>query len=411
MIGYGITVTVLPYYAERIHGLAGVSQQVIALHTGILTSVYALAQLIASPFIGRLGDRVGRRPVLLAGLAGMALTQVAFALTSSLLILYALRVLSGLATAGLLVAAGASVADLTSEADRVRGMAWFGTAVSLGFVAGPVLGGLLSRPGVLAGPGGLRIEGYSLPFLAAGLLALIVFAAAWRVLPESERLGGRPAGAGRSAHRRGLQGLGSLLVLVAVSQFGVALFEGTFVLFARNRMPMGPERAGVVFMVCGLVMAVLQVWAVEMLSRLVPALLQVAAGLALMGLGISSLVTTRAFSLVLVYVTVLAAGSALITPNLSALVSSRAAHAGAALGLNGSATSLGQFAGPLLGSILLGWHPSSPFLLGGALLLATGAVVGFTRPRSSPGLATPANPGVAVVGDESRPGREDPHQG
>ncbi len=147
MIGYGITVPVLPYYAERIHGLAGVSQQVIALHVGILTSVYALAQLIASPFIGRLGDRVGRRPVLLAGLAGMAVTQVAFALTSSLPLLYALRVLSGLATAGLLVAAGASVADLTSEADRVRGMAWFGTAVSLGFVAGPVLGGFLSRPG------------------------------------------------------------------------------------------------------------------------------------------------------------------------------------------------------------------------------------------------------------------------
>ena len=196
MIGYGITVTVLPCYAERIHGLAGVSQRVIALHVGILTSVYALAQLIASPFIGRIGDRVGRRPVLLAGLAGMALTQVAFALTSSLLILYALRVLSGLATAGLLVAAGASVADLTSAAGRARGMAWFGTAVALGFVAGPVLGGVLSRPGVIAGPGGLRIEGYALPFLAAGLLALIVFFAALRVLRESEVAASRPSGRG-----------------------------------------------------------------------------------------------------------------------------------------------------------------------------------------------------------------------
>jgi MFS transporter, DHA1 family, multidrug resistance protein len=135
-------------------------------------------------------------------------------------------------------------------------------------------------------------------------------------------------------------------------------------------------------MVYGLVMAVLQVWADKMLSRLVPALLQVATGLALMGLGISLLVTTRTFSLVLVYVTVLAAGSALINPNLSALVSSRAAaHAGAALGLNGSATSLGQFVAPLLGSILLGWHPASPFLLGGALLLAAGAVVRFTGSR------------------------------
>ncbi len=386
MIGYGITVTILPYYAERVHGLAGVSDKVIALHVGILTSVYALAQLVASPFIGRLGDRFGRRPVLLAGLVSMAVAQVAFAFTRSLPILYGLRVLSGLATAGLLVAAGASVADLTSEPDRVRGMAWYGTSISLGFVAGPVLGGVLSRPGVILGPGGLRVEGYSLPFIAAGLLALIVFFVAARVLPESmpDSLR-RPRRAGRGTHQRGLHGLAFLLVLVVVSQFGLALFEGTFVLFARNRLSMTPGRAGLVFMVCGLVMAVLQVWAVKVLSRFVSAPIQVAAGLGLMGAAIAALVATRSFFLVLALVAVLAAGNALVTPNLSALISSRgAAHTGTALGLNSSATSVGQFAGPLLGAVLLGWHPTSPFLFGGALLIATAAVVGLAGNLSGP---------------------------
>ena len=393
MIGYGITVTVLPYYAERIHGLGGVDRRVIALHTGLLTSVFALAQLLASPFIGRLGDRVGRRPVLLTGLVGMAVTQVTFAMTTSLPILYALRVLSGLATAALLVAAGASVADLTSETDRVRGMAWFGTTVSLGFIAGPALGGVLSRPGVIVGPGGLRVDGSALPFLAAGLLALIVFFAALWVLPETEEFEARPAKAGRDAHGHGLHGLGSLLALVAVSQFGLALFEGTFVLFTQDRLSMGPGRAGLVFMVCGLVMAVLQVSAVKVLQPHVPALLQVAVGLAVMGIGIAALVTTRSFSLVLVFVAVLAAGVALVTPNLSALVSSRGgAHAGAALGLNSSATSLGQFVGPLLGSILMGWQPASPFLVAGALLLTTGTIVAVTRQTFSPVISASDEP-------------------
>jgi DHA1 family multidrug resistance protein-like MFS transporter len=406
MIGYGITVTILPYYGVRIHGLSGASQRTIALHVGILTSVYALAQLVASPFIGRLGDRVGRRPVLLAGLVGMALTQVTFGLTSSLPILYALRVLSGLATAALLVAASASVADLTSEADRVRGMAWFATAVSLGFVAGPVLGGVLSRPGMIVGPGNLRVEGYELPFFAAGLLALIVFFIALWVVPESEGASARSKVRSRPAARGRLLDLGSLLALVAVSSFGLALFEGTFVLFNQNRMSLSPARAGLVFMVCGLVMAVLQVWAVKLFGRHVPPLLQVAVGLAMMGSALALLVTTTSFSLVLVLAALLAAGSALITPNLWALVSSGGAvHTGAALGLNNAATSLGQFVGPLLGSILLGWHASSPFLLGGALLMATGAIVGFARLGRSPNLLASVEPDVDVKVRDPRVGQ------
>ncbi|MGD9793902.1 MAG: MFS transporter [Acidimicrobiia bacterium] len=185
MTGYGITLTVLPYYAERVHGLSGIDRKTVTFHVGLLTSVYAFAQLIASPIVGRIGDRIGRRPVLLAGLAGMAVTQATFGFVPQLWALYGLRILGGIATSGMLVAATTYVADTTADGERTRGMAWFGTAVSLGLVAGPALGGVLSRPGLSIGRGAWRLDGYSLPFLVAGALAFAVLVAALRGLPES----------------------------------------------------------------------------------------------------------------------------------------------------------------------------------------------------------------------------------
>ena len=113
------------------------------------------------------------------------MTQALFGFVPWLWALYLLRVLGGVATSGMLVAASVFVADTTSPEDRTRGMAWFGTSVSLGLVAGPALGGLLSRPGFSIGRGALRLDGYSLPFIAAAALAVGVLAAAVRVLPET----------------------------------------------------------------------------------------------------------------------------------------------------------------------------------------------------------------------------------
>ena len=383
MIGYGVTLTVLPYYAERIHGLAGTDQRVVSFHIGLLTSVYALAQLVVSPFIGRIGDRVGRRPLLLFGLAAMAATQGIFGLVTSLGPLYVLRILAGIATAGILVSASAYVADSTSKRDRSRGMAWFGTAVSLGFVAGPLLGGLLSRPGFSIAVGGASIDGYAIPFLFSGLLAVIILIVAWWGLPES--IGVHPPEPESRAvdehDGRATPSLGILLSLVTAAQFGLALFEGVFVLYAQGRLGLQAGQASLAFMVCGSVMAVSQVALVVPLAKVVAPLLQVAIGFILMGGGIFALITTGNFPLLLVMIGVLALGTALVTPNLSALVSLRSRYrTGKALGLNSSASSLGQFIGPLLGVILLGWQAASPFVLSGVVLGAVGIAIAISYP-------------------------------
>ena len=386
MVGYGITLTVLPYFAERIHGLRGIPSGSVAVHVAFLTSVYALAQLVASPLAGRLADRVGRRPVLLAGLGGMAATQGVFGFASELWVLYLLRVLGGAATAGMLVASTAYVADSTTEETRARGMAWFGTAMSLGLVAGPALGGVLSRPGLSLEVAALHLDGYSLPFLSAAVLAGVVLLAAQRRLPEpstgcSARHRLRAALAVAPDRRR----LHQLLGLVVASQFGLALFEGTFALYARNRLDLGSGGVSLAFMVCGLVMGGMQIFAVRALTRVVRPILQVSSGLVLMGAGIAALVATSSFSAVLALIAVFAFGMALVTPNLSALISGPGGPGtGTALGLKSAAGNVGQFAGPLLGGLLLDWRPTSPFLVSGFVLGVTGSVVGFAHYRRGP---------------------------
>ena len=371
MLGYGVTLTVLPYYTSRVHRLSGVSDDALAVHIGVLTGVFALAQLVAGPVVGRLTDRRGRRPVAVAGLVGVGISQIAFGLVSSLWWLYALRVAGGIAASFLTIAATTAVADLTDERDRPRGMALFGTAVSLGIVAGPLLGGALN--GVAVELSGLRLDGYSLPFVVAGSVALLAAAMLWWKLAES-----RPVSATRKSQpvtdRTSVQRLGSSLGLVVAAQFGLAVFESTFVLYARDRFAFTVAQTTQAFLVCGVAMAVLQLVATGPLRRVLDPRAQIAVGFLAMSGGTSALIVVQTLGPVMVSVGVLAAGTALITPNLAAVVSQASPKTmGASLGMKSSASSLGQFLGPVVGGMLLAWRAVLPYAFAALLLAGAGA--------------------------------------
>ncbi len=379
MIGFGIALVVLPVYTERIHGLAGVGPGLVAFHLGVLTSVYALAQLIAGPAVGRLGDRIGRRPLMLLGLAGAGVTQVAFAFTSSLWLLYGLRVGGGIAASLLTVGATAAIADYTTEGTRARGMAWFGTAASLGVIAGPILGSVLGQIGSSSSTG-VRFDGYTLPFVAAGAMALAAFAAAWFLVPES-LVGLQPDVGPRVALWRSMA-RSPLLGLVAGSQFGLALFEGTFVLYAGGRYGFSSSQTAAAFVVCGAVMGVLQAAVVGPTGRILSERSQAAGGFVLMAVGLGGLTVVRSFTVVLIAVAILALGTAFVVPNLAAMVATDSGgRFGEALGLKSSATSLGQFLGPLIGGTLLAWAQTSPYVLAATLMLALATALRRARPR------------------------------
>ncbi len=164
LLGFSLILPLLPYYAETFKANSFV--------TGLLVASYAAAQLVGAPLLGRLSDRYGRRPILIASIFGTFLGFLLLGFAKSLAMLFAARILDGL-TGGNLSIAQAYITDVTEAKDRSRGLGMIGAAFGLGFIIGPVTGGFLSQ------------WGYAVPALVAAALSFInlVLISAW--LPES----------------------------------------------------------------------------------------------------------------------------------------------------------------------------------------------------------------------------------
>src|SRR5436190_6962204 len=164
LIGFGIIIPILPYYAQRF-GAGG-------LGLGALLGVFSAMQFVATAILGRTSDRIGRRPILLATMLVNALGYVLFAAAHSYVVLFFARVVSGFA-GGNISAAQAYMADITSPAERSRGMGIIGAAFGIGFSIGPAIGGFAAHFGTAA------------PGLVAVALSLANFVSAYLILPES----------------------------------------------------------------------------------------------------------------------------------------------------------------------------------------------------------------------------------
>ncbi len=164
LLGFSLILPLLPYYAKTFGANGFV--------TGVLVSSYAAMQLLGAPVLGRLSDRFGRRPVLLLSIFGTFIGFLLLGFATTLWMLFASRLIDGI-TGGNISVAQAYISDVTGPKDRAKGLGLIGAAFGLGFIIGPVTGGVLSQ------------WGYSIPaFVAAGLafinLLLVFF---W--LPES----------------------------------------------------------------------------------------------------------------------------------------------------------------------------------------------------------------------------------
>jgi len=313
-----------------------------------------------------------------------------FGIGTNLTMLYAARILGGMLSSAVLPAASAYIADVTSEQERGQGMARLGSAVGLGVVIGPGLGALLSRLDwhLSFQYAHLSIDDFSTPFFAAALLSLLTLIAAVRWLPESWQPESAKSQSRQSSTLQPFSSksfwpltqssLGRLLGLSLLSQFALALFEGTFALHAQRVMNYGPTQMGAVFMVCGLVMGVLQAGPIGWLinrrgeENLLPA------GFGLVGVSLIMLMTTQGIVMILIYVALLALGMALISPSLTVLVTKRAGRqAGTALGFQTAANSLGQAGGPFVGGLLFVWHVHAPYVLTAFFVILIATMLGW----------------------------------
>jgi len=399
MSGVGIILPVVPSHIGRM-GLASASTGQVALHVSLLAAGYALMYLLFAPLWGRLSDSLGRRPLLAIGLTGFAIGQTLCGLATSLVAVYAIRLGTGIVAAAIIPAAFAFVADTTNEEDRTRGMAQLSAAGGIGFVIGPALGGLLG--GIELPSGGLPVATFSLPFFAAsGCALLALLTLRWLKEPVLRATAQPP---GSVAWTDLARGIGLPLAVAMAGQVAIALFETTFALHARDDLGMGLVEIGTLFMTCGLMMLLVQLGAVARLARRFGEVHLASAALALMGLSLALLAAAHSTVTVFALVGSYALGMGLLAPAVSALVSRRGGpHAGAALGLESGAKSLGQIAGPLLGGVLFGASVAVPFWLVSGLLVGLAPIFAWSGRRThEPPWGSAARGKLTLVKQEAR---------
>jgi DHA1 family tetracycline resistance protein-like MFS transporter len=248
MLGIGIIVPVLPILV----GQYVQDRELHALWYGILGATFGLLQFIFMPMLGAISDRVGRRPVLLYSMAGMCINFLATALAPNLACLFIGRVIGGMSSASMSVAS-AYASDISSHDDRSKSFGKIGAAFGLGFICGPMLGGLL---------GDVDLH---LPFFVAAALSFANFVYGYFYVPESlpEAQRGKfklvsinPFSAlAKLVRRDEIRGLVITFALVTGAQM---MLQSTWVLFTHFRFGWSPAQNGAALFCVGLAAAVVQ---------------------------------------------------------------------------------------------------------------------------------------------------------
>jgi len=369
VLGVGITIPVLPLYAQ---GTFKATPGQIAL----LTTTYFTAQFLAAPQLGRLSDRVGRRPVLILSQAGTFLALLLSGLAPALWVLYVARAVDGL-TGGNISVAQAYLSDITDEKNRARGLGIVNASFSTGFLFGPAFGAFAAAA-----------FGPRVPFYIAAGVSLITITLSIFLLPESHTAEKRAQAAARAvgqpaASRWGLlasPGVLLIAVIAFVSQFAFFSFQSTWVLWAEKILFAGhnPQfvqgAVGAIFTLVGIFGIVTQFWLVGPMVMRFGERMLVASGVLMRAVAWTVMAAVPVLGAVLVVVPLLSIGGGLQVPALIALLTYVVPpdHRGHAIGLMESVQGLGRIAGP----VMAGWlfervHPSAPLAAAAALSLIT----------------------------------------
>jgi len=370
LIGFGIVIPVLPLYAEHY----GATPFAI----GALVGVYSAMTFLFSPVLGRVSDRVGRRPVLLYSLIGSAVGFFVMGSAVALWMLFAARVIDGI-TGGNISTAQAYLADITPPENRARVMGLIGAAFGVGFIIGPALGGVMS------------LISMSAPFYLAGSMACLNALMVYIRLPESlpEQLRSSPkekttvSDVFQHAKR---SSLGAVMATYFVSIAGFALMTTLFALFTKYRFGYDAFHTGALLAFIGLVGATIQGGAIGWLVDRFGERNLASGGAALLAMSLFFLPLVENLPTLMLVSAFLAVGNGLMTPTLNALASRSADQSwqGRALGLMQSCGSLGRLCGPLMAGWLLSFdvpgkiahYARTPFWVSAGLMIVA---FGFTR--------------------------------
>lgn len=384
--GYG---AVLPHLPDLVAGLVGtpVEAAQISRHTGLLTAVYTLALFLFAPLWGRASDRLGRRAVLFAALAGFGIATLFLSSAQTLTALYAERFFSAAFAAAISPVAAAALSERAStEHGRARSLALLSMGGIAGFFLGPMLGAATQRASDVLLGAAKPAAPLAMPL---GVVALLAFATALAVAASLRR--DDSVNARQSAERPRDTApphlLRRLLALSFIVSTGIGVFEVGLALRGRQELRLSEFEIALMFAECSLVMLLIQAAAFSRLMRpeaspalIVPAVSILAAGLLVVA-------WTPGYALTLAVVGAVAAASGILSPLLTYWISRKSGHArGLQLGWQTAAASLGITVGSAAAGLLFNAPGLTglPFVLAAALASAGALLSLRLRPALAP---------------------------
>ena len=394
-MGFSIVLPSIMFVAEDFGGGEAMA--------GWIVASYAIGQLIATPIWGRLSDRYGRKLVLALCAASTMIAFLGLAFAYDAFTLFVSRLVGGLA-GGLFSVSQAWVADTTTPRNRAKGMGIMGAGISLGFILGPFVGGMLG--GETADTASLLQPGL-LGAALAGLLLVVILLFMRESLPPEKRVAAQPLGAelrqwGEVSARPAVK---RLLVLGLLWMTAAGMFEVMMPLWVGETLNWGPRHVGVQFLFLGLWVALVQGLIAGRLSIRFGEVPVIAAGIVLYAVGMLLLAwlgTVQGPRIgsgvvadfigqpwLVLGLGLLASGSALLVPNISSLVSKYASvtERGTVLGLFQSSNWLGRTISPPIGGMLFQSQGANAPLFGSVLILVPclmGLLIWFGGSRAQP---------------------------
>ncbi len=353
----------LPLYAQHFGATP--------VEIGWLTGIYSGMQIIFMPLLGRLSDRVGRRPVLIFSLAGTALGFLIMGWASSLPLLFAARIIDG-ASGGNISTAQAYIADVSTPENRSRSMGVIGAAFGLGFTFGPMIGGIMSH------------ISYSAPFYFAAGLAAVNVVLLYFILPESLSAEYRSQPHQRKPLVEVFQHGNSRMFGTIVATYffnitGFAIMTTLFALFTERQFGFDARKTGYLFGFIGIISVILQGGLIGRLVKMFGETALARTGLFLLAASLTLLPLVPTVPMLMAVCAAIAIANGLVNPTLNGLASQMIDRSwqGRALGLMQSAGSCGRLIGPLLGGWLLmfdlgkpaSFYARTPFFAGAGFLL------------------------------------------
>lgn len=354
-LGYGIIIPILYSYSRKF-GLTD-------FENGLLFALFSLCSFISAPFIGRLSDKFGRKPLLVASLIGTALSFLLAAFAPSALFLYLSRALDGI-TAGNIPVASAVISDTTPPKDRAKGFGIIGAAFGFGFVFGPAISA--------------ATVGYGLhvPFLIAAGISLIAVLLTYFFLPETNQHIGQVTQGKIFDFEKLVKSVvdpnvGLTLLISLIYNIALGMFIFAFQPFSVKVLGLTPNQIAIVFTLFGIIGLVTQLFILQPMVKILGDTKAFTMALLLSAISYLAIFFTQNIGVFLAITVVSGLANSFIGPLVQTILSKETDEKsqGSIQGLNASYISVGNIIGPIVAGILATVFLPLPFLVSSFVIL------------------------------------------